>query len=237
MVPPARTAVSLFESRRQAAETTRRYPIRMAKFLLGVLFTLVAIAAGSYLYLKMGHPPVATADPAFPMEAQIVHVPLNARIDREKKTAPFAATQQTFEEGAHLYMRECASCHGVPGKDVAFAKYMFPSTPQLWKKHKNGVVGVSDDEAGETYWKISNGIRLTGMPSYQKILSETEMWQIALLLKKRGPKSLTGSTGYPGEVRLRARTNLIQRGLNIYRASQLPPAPDPPVARKHRERC
>ena len=44
-------------------------------------------------------------------------------------------------------------------------------------------MGVSDDEVGETYWKIDKGIRLTGMPAYQKILSYTEMWQVAWLLK------------------------------------------------------
>jgi mono/diheme cytochrome c family protein len=42
---------------------------------------------------------------------------------------------------------------------------------------------VSDDEAGETYWKIANGIRLTGMPAFGKVLSDTEMWQVSLLLK------------------------------------------------------
>ncbi len=60
---------------------------------------------------------------------------------------------------------------------------MFPVAPQLWEKHGNGVVGVSDDEVGETYWKVDNGIRLTGMSAYQKILADTEIWQIAWLLK------------------------------------------------------
>ncbi len=60
---------------------------------------------------------------------------------------------------------------------------MYPDAPQLWKRHRNGVVGVSDDEVGETYWRVSNGIRLTGMPSYRKVLSDTEMWQVSLLLK------------------------------------------------------
>jgi mono/diheme cytochrome c family protein len=50
-------------------------------------------------------------------------------------------------------------------------------------KHRHGsVVGVSDDPPGETYWKVANGIRLTGMPSYKNILSETQMWQVAQLL-------------------------------------------------------
>jgi mono/diheme cytochrome c family protein len=41
---------------------------------------------------------------------------------------------------------------------------------------------VSDDPPGETYWKVANGIRLTGMPAYKGILTETEMWDVSLLL-------------------------------------------------------
>lgn len=153
-------------------------------FLLGFLFAFVALAAGIAWYLKYGHPPVATADPAFPYEAQIVHIPLDARIDREVQKPPFGTSEDAFEAGAKLYTSSCASCHGTPGQDSPFAKYMYPRAPQLWKKHGHGnVVGVSDDEPGETYWKIKNGIRLTGMPSYEHLYSETQMWQIALLLK------------------------------------------------------
>jgi mono/diheme cytochrome c family protein len=44
-------------------------------------------------------------------------------------------------------------------------------------------VGVSDDEPGETYWRVAHGIRLTGMPAYKDTLSDTEIWQVSLLLK------------------------------------------------------
>jgi mono/diheme cytochrome c family protein len=54
----------------------------------------------------------------------------------------------------------------------------------LWRKHPKGkVVGVSDDDAGESYWKVANGIRLTGMPAFDHVLTDTEMWQVTLLLK------------------------------------------------------
>jgi mono/diheme cytochrome c family protein len=43
-------------------------------------------------------------------------------------------------------------------------------------------MSVGDDPVGETYWKIKNGIRLTGMPAYGKVLSETQLWQVSLLL-------------------------------------------------------
>ena len=157
---------------------------KLAFFALGFVFAIIAAVSGMFLYLKYGHPPVAAADPAFPMEAQIVHVPLGARIAKEMKSPPFAADEAGLEAGAKIYMTECASCHGTPGHDVPYARWMYPKAPQLWKKHgRHGVVGVSDDEPGETYWKVSNGIRLTGMPAYQHVLSETEMWQVSLLLK------------------------------------------------------
>jgi mono/diheme cytochrome c family protein len=149
-------------------------------FLLGI----IAVAAGLFLYLKFGAPPVAVADKPFPFEKQIVSVPLDARIDSESKPAPFGTSEDVFESGAHIYRAQCAECHGTPGHDVPYAKHMYPAAPPLWKKHgKSGVVGVSDDEAGETYWKVANGIRLSGMPSFNHVLSDTEMWQVSLLLK------------------------------------------------------
>jgi mono/diheme cytochrome c family protein len=153
-------------------------------FLLGILFTIVAVGIAGWVYLRYGHPPVAVADQAFPMEAQIVHVPLNARIAREIEQPPFGASEDAFEAGARLYVTSCASCHGTPRHNAPYAKWMYPVAPQLWQKHTRGnVVGVSDDEPGETYWKIKNGIRLTGMPEFQHLYSTAQMWDIALLLK------------------------------------------------------
>jgi len=153
-------------------------------FLLGVIITLVVVVGGVWGYLKWGSLPVATSDKPFPLEAQIVRIPMRARIKHDMIQPPFAGNEQVYEAGAQIYAQQCASCHGVPGHDVAFAKWMYPHAPQLWKKHgRRGVIGVSDDEPGETYWKVKNGIRLTGMPSYQHVLSDEQMWDVTLLLK------------------------------------------------------
>jgi mono/diheme cytochrome c family protein len=151
---------------------------------LGFILGIAAVAAALFLYVRFGPLPVAVADAPFPYEKQVVKLPLNARIDREMKTAPFGISEDVFESGAHVYHDQCASCHGTPGHDVSYARYMYPGAPQLWKKHaRSKVVGVSDDAAGETYWKVANGIRLTGMPSFRHVLSDTQMWQVSLLLK------------------------------------------------------
>ena len=155
----------------------------MRSFLLGLIIGLLVLPICVAIYLKAGHPPVATEDAPFPLEAAIVNIPLHARIDRETvKTPPVSASPTNLEIGAHIYRQQCANCHGLYGRPVAFAKGMFPGAPQLWEPHGQGVVGVSDDPPGETYWKVANGIRLSGMPAFSKVLNQTEMWQVSLLL-------------------------------------------------------
>lgn len=155
---------------------------RVGEDVLIVVLAFLLLAFGVLMYLKYGHPPVAVADEPFPMEKKIVSLPLHARIDREMKTPPFTASEAVFQTGAKTYVEECAVCHGTPGTDSIYAKSMYPTPPQLWKKHGSGVVGVSDDEPGETYWVIANGIRLTGMPAFKGDLDDQKLWQIALLL-------------------------------------------------------
>jgi mono/diheme cytochrome c family protein len=98
------------------------------------------------------------------------------------KAAPIQADENNLVAGAQIYRDQCSACHGFYGKQSAFGAHMFPSAPQLWNKHRNGAVGVSDDPAGETFWKVENGIRLTGMPSFKNVLSQDQMWQVTLLL-------------------------------------------------------
>ncbi len=171
-------------SRRSSTNYPSRSASRFLPFLSGIVFTLLVLAAGGWIYLHYGHPPVAVTDPAFPLESQLVHIPLDARITRELEQPPFGISEDVFESGAKLYYNHCSGCHGTPGHDSSYAKTEYPGAPQLFRKHAHGsVVGVSDDPAGETFWKIKNGIRLSGMPTYEHILTPTQMWQIALLLK------------------------------------------------------
>jgi thiosulfate dehydrogenase len=156
----------------------------MVRVLLGIVLGVILVPLAVMAWFQFGHVPVAVADPPLPQERLITQVPLDARIDRELiKTPPIQANEDTFIAGAQIYRDQCAACHGFHGKPSAFGPHMFPDAPPLWEKHHNGeVVGVSDDPPGETYWKVANGIRLTGMPSYKDVLTETQMWQVSLLL-------------------------------------------------------
>jgi thiosulfate dehydrogenase len=193
----------------------------MTKFLLGFILALLLAPVAVWAYLRYGNPPVAVADPPFPMERQIVSIPLHARIDREMPhSVPIGASDANLEAGAHIYRQNCAFCHGLPAQPSPLAAHMYPSAPQLWKSHRAGVVGVSDDPPGETYWKVENGLRLTGMPAFNKVLDQTQMWQVTLLLANAN-KPMSASI-----------QSVLQQPLNLDTAS---PAAPPATAGKPRQ--
>jgi mono/diheme cytochrome c family protein len=156
----------------------------MGRLLFGIIVGIVLAPVLLLAWFRWGHPPVAAFDPPIFGERLIVGIPLHARIEREMPSAaPIQASEDNLVAGAHVYATQCASCHGLHGKPSSFGPHMYPDAPPLWDKHDNSdVVGVSDDPVGETYWKVSNGIRLTGMPAYKAVLTDTEMWQVSLLL-------------------------------------------------------
>jgi len=151
----------------------------MKGFIVGIVVTLLAIAIGGYIYFGTGMAPVATSAQPMPFEKKLANMALHARVKKEMPhDVPMQADENNLQAGAKVYVDECAVCHGLPGKvqsDIALGE--FPKPPHLFKGK-----GVTDDPAGETYWKVDNGIRLTGMPGFGKHLSTTQMWQVSLLL-------------------------------------------------------
>jgi thiosulfate dehydrogenase len=148
--------------------------------LSGIILTLVIVFGGIYLYFATGRAPVTTDSPEMPFEHKMAHIALDAYMDKmPHSNSPVPADENNFLEGANTYKEHCAVCHGLPDQPkTALADGMFPKPPQLFHG-----TGVTDDEAWQTYWTISGGIRMTGMPGFKAHLSETQMWQIAVLLK------------------------------------------------------
>ena len=151
----------------------------MERFLLGFFAGLIAVPLATYMYFAFGIAPVATAAPAMPFERLLAKKALRARREREMpKAVPIAIDEANYVAGTHIYREHCAVCHGLPKQlQTAIAKGMYPKPPALLEGD-----GVTDDPAGETYWKVSGGIRMTGMPAFQQTLSSTEMWQVSILL-------------------------------------------------------
>ena len=155
-------------------------PSRFPAFLLGLIIGLIIVPATVYGYFRLGYAPVATAAEPMPFEKKFARMGLHGRMDKEyPRNVPIQGNEDNYMTGAHTYRDHCAVCHGAGGQGAtAVAKGMYPRPPQLLRTGR----GVTDDPPGETYWKVSNGIRMTGMPSFHQSLSDTQMWQVSLML-------------------------------------------------------
>ncbi len=154
----------------------------MKKFILGLIVGLLIPVVGGYLFIKMGMMPMAASGATpLPMEENIARMALRAQISKEApKDSPVGADEANLMQGAHVYVENCAFCHGLPNQKASnAAKGMFPLPPQLFNKDEM----VTDDPVGVTYWKATKGIRLTGMPGFAEMLSNTQLWQVSQMLK------------------------------------------------------
>jgi thiosulfate dehydrogenase len=150
----------------------------MGRFLLGLIIGLVAFPVLMGLYFFSGSVPAAVADRAFPLEKFIAGGALYARINKEAPKRDLSSfTKEDLVAGAGVYRHaDCQDCHGFPmGVPPRETHVLYPPAPLLFTQQGT----VTDDPVGVTYWKVKNGIRLSGMPSYESRLNDQQMWQVA----------------------------------------------------------
>ena len=107
---------------------------------------------------------------------------LHATLDREGRRLqnPLPTNDSVLTRGVRLYGTYCAVCHGASdGKPSAVARGLYQHAPQFAKDD------VTDDPVGITYWKITHGIRFTGMPPFDSTLTSDDRWAIATFLARQ----------------------------------------------------
>ena len=156
----------------------------MRGFVLGVVATVLLMIAGGYLFVRGGGVSLATTAPPLPLERTIAKMALSASIGNaggQKDPLPFDDADMLA--GVDAYKEYCVVCHGAPGRPrTAISNGMFPSPPQLFEKEG----AVTGDPEGVTYWKVTHGIRLSGMPGFGAVLSDTHRWQVTMLVAHAG---------------------------------------------------
>jgi mono/diheme cytochrome c family protein len=150
----------------------------MGKFIFGVVVALLALVLGGLGLAMLGFIPTnANVEPAH-LERRIAMGAVDASMERHAPhtTDPLPPTDQNFEDGMKLYTMNCAVCHGgLDRKPASLAKSFYPPAPNL-------VSDPPDDPDWHTFYTIRTGIRYTGMPAWDKTLSEPEMWKITSFL-------------------------------------------------------
>ena len=73
------------------------------RFILGLIIGIILVPLVVIAYLEYGRVPVAVADPAFPYERHLVHMPLDARIQREAAGTHMEPDAANLTAGARIY--------------------------------------------------------------------------------------------------------------------------------------
>ncbi len=151
----------------------------MKYFFLGVVTTLLVLAAGGLAYLKLGWAEVRGDLPPSHWEQSLMSAAAHASVRRRAPeiSNPVAPTDENLIAGGKLYLNECAGCHGAPGKPNESSDTLYPPIPDL------PAMGTQYSEA-QIFWIAKHGIRLSGMFANGKWDSDQKLWTITAYLAR-----------------------------------------------------
>jgi len=155
----------------------------MRGFILGIIITLVVIFGGAYFYTTTGRFDTrAVGNTASTFERRTAGKSVDAWVDghASKQANPFQPTMDNVMDGSMTYDKHCAFCHGsLKQPDSPMRTKFYPSVPQL-------MGDIPDDPDGHLFYVIKYGIRFTGMPGWEGVLSDDDIWKTVVFIKNSG---------------------------------------------------
>lgn len=155
------------------------------RFLYGGLTALVGatvvVMLAGFLMIKCGLVPInADVAPSI-LERKIIPLAVRASVARHLSEQSGDAAQPTDDDlvaGAEIYNQMCAQCHGrLNGRASVLGASFYPPAPQLPGR------GTSYTEA-EVFWIVKHGIRNTSMPTWRNLLSDENIRQVSVFIKR-----------------------------------------------------
>jgi mono/diheme cytochrome c family protein len=92
--------------------------------------------------------------------------------------APASFTDEQVRTGFRHYNETCVYCHGGPGKDPGdIGKGLNPEPPYLPDTAGNW-------KPNELFWIVKNGVRMTGMPAFEPVWKDDDIWAVVAFVQK-----------------------------------------------------
>lgn len=152
----------------------------MRNFVLGIIVFVLIIIIGGAGFALLGFMPTNANTAPPQMEKHIAMSAVDASVERHaaRVNNPVPPTPDNLIDGLKIYTMNCAVCHGgLDRQPAALAKNFYPPVPSL-------IVRPLDDPEWHVFYVVRTGIRYTGMPSWEKVLSEQDMWKVTAFLTR-----------------------------------------------------
>jgi mono/diheme cytochrome c family protein len=152
----------------------------MRNFILGVIVTLAVLVLGGLAFLTFGFMPT-NADAVPPrIETHVAMSALDASMDRHAPhiNNPVPPTDENLIDGMKIYTMNCSLCHGtLDRKPSPLEKSFYPPPPQV-------ILDPLDDPEWHIFYAVRTGVRYSGMPAWNKALTEEQMWKVTAFLSR-----------------------------------------------------
>jgi thiosulfate dehydrogenase len=152
----------------------------MRNLILGVILTLLLLGLGGLAIAMLGLLPTNAESTPPRIERRIAMSALDASMDRHapRLTNPVPPTDDNLIDGMKIYTMNCAGCHGtLDNKPSPMQSSFYPPVPQL-------ILHPLDDPEWHIYYAVRTGVRYTGMPAWNKMLTEQETWKVTAFLSR-----------------------------------------------------
>ena len=108
---------------------------------------------------------------------QFLHAAVEAVHARGIQPPADLDSPQRIAAGAGLYNEMCSSCHLGPGVEASeLSKGLYPQAPVL--------AAAQDLTAGQQFWVIKHGVKLSAMPSWGKTHPDPLIWDMVAFVRK-----------------------------------------------------
>ena len=152
----------------------------MRGFLMGIIFVIVVSVVVVLAAAFLGYFPTRADVPPPAWEVRLASAALDASMERNapRAASPVPFTDANLIEGIKIYTMNCALCHGALDKKPSpLQNSFYPPPPQL-------ILEPVDDPEWHIFYAIRTGVRYTGMPAWDKALSEEDVWKVTGFLTR-----------------------------------------------------
>ena len=151
----------------------------MRGFIVGVVLTLVGLACSVFAISRLGLYPIGADNPPSGLERSLAGRAMDVYADKHKPDMqnPTGLTADNLTEGATEYEEHCAFCHGGAKAKISPMQNKFsPPAPQLINR-------IPHDPDNWLFWVTKHGVRMTGMPAWDGVMSDEEIWKVIAFIK------------------------------------------------------